>query len=219
MLGRSDWTRLRRLERWCFIGSVALGHDRCRRYIGPRLFGGEGIHAGTDETHLHCPIAWRRSGCLFPRLGYLRLRYDVLGLRAAAGGTRSAAGRLVPVRTDLHPRQCDGQGRVQARGRRTLPNRRLSRHRGADIPDEKDNWQFGSGASFYLDATQEPYAKNYRMYSYVAEELPALIGHEFPADMARQSITTLCFNSAMPGAARWPKIIMSAQFIPNTTPA
>ncbi|MES0151002.1 S-formylglutathione hydrolase [Mesorhizobium sp. M0012] len=60
--------------------------------------------------------------------------------------------------------------------------------RGADIPDEKDNWQFGSGAGFYLDATQEPYAKNYRMYSYIVEELPAVIGREFPADMARQSI-------------------------------
>ncbi|MER8823354.1 S-formylglutathione hydrolase [Mesorhizobium sp. M0991] len=60
--------------------------------------------------------------------------------------------------------------------------------RGADIPDEKDNWQFGSGAGFYLDATQEPYARNYRMYSYIVEELPAVIGREFPADMARQSI-------------------------------
>lgn len=60
--------------------------------------------------------------------------------------------------------------------------------RGAGIPDEKDNWQFGTGAGFYLDATQEPYAKNYRMYSYIVEELPAVIGREFPADMARQSI-------------------------------
>ncbi|MFU0507677.1 S-formylglutathione hydrolase [Pseudaminobacter sp. NGMCC 1.201702] len=60
--------------------------------------------------------------------------------------------------------------------------------RGEGIPDEKDNWQFGCGAGFYLDATQQPYAKNYRMYSYVTEELPALIGANFPADMSRQSI-------------------------------
>jgi S-formylglutathione hydrolase len=60
--------------------------------------------------------------------------------------------------------------------------------RGADVPDEKDNWQFGSGAGFYLDATQEPYVRNYRMYSYVAKELPALIEREFPADMSRQAI-------------------------------
>jgi S-formylglutathione hydrolase len=60
--------------------------------------------------------------------------------------------------------------------------------RGADVPDEKDNWQFGSGAGFYVDATQAPFARNYRMYSYVMEELPALIGENFPVDMGRQAI-------------------------------
>lgn len=60
--------------------------------------------------------------------------------------------------------------------------------RGDDIPDEPDNWQFGKGASFYVDATQAPYARNYRMYSYITEEMPALIATEFPADMARQAI-------------------------------
>lgn len=60
--------------------------------------------------------------------------------------------------------------------------------RGDDVPDEKDNWQFGKGAGFYVDATQSPYDKNYRMYSYVTEELPKLIGAHFPADMNRQSI-------------------------------
>jgi len=60
--------------------------------------------------------------------------------------------------------------------------------RGPDIPDEKDNWQFGSGAGFYVDATQAPYARNYRMASYVTEELPALVAANFPVDMARQGI-------------------------------
>lgn len=60
--------------------------------------------------------------------------------------------------------------------------------RGEGVPDEPDNWQFGSGAGFYLDATQEPYAANYRMYSYLTQELSALIGKEFPADMSRQGI-------------------------------
>jgi S-formylglutathione hydrolase len=60
--------------------------------------------------------------------------------------------------------------------------------RGENVPDEKDNWQFGGGAGFYLDATQAPFATNYRMYSYVTEELPALIAKEFPADMNRQAI-------------------------------
>ncbi len=60
--------------------------------------------------------------------------------------------------------------------------------RGEGVPDEPDNWQFGFGAGFYLDATQEPYAANYRMYSYLTQELSALIGKEFPADMSRQGI-------------------------------
>ncbi|MEO3999027.1 S-formylglutathione hydrolase [Mesorhizobium sp. CAU 1732] len=60
--------------------------------------------------------------------------------------------------------------------------------RGDGVPDEKDNWQFGCGAGFYLDATQAPFAKNYRMYSYITQELPALIEEEFPADMSRQGI-------------------------------
>ncbi|WP_353641606.1 S-formylglutathione hydrolase [Mesorhizobium sp. WSM2239] len=60
--------------------------------------------------------------------------------------------------------------------------------RGADVPDEKENWQFGCGAGFYVDATQAPFARTYRMYSYVMEELPALIAENFPVDMGRQAI-------------------------------
>lgn len=60
--------------------------------------------------------------------------------------------------------------------------------RGENVPDEKENWQFGSGAGFYLDATRAPYAENYRMATYIAEELPALVAANFPVDMQRQSI-------------------------------
>lgn len=60
--------------------------------------------------------------------------------------------------------------------------------RGADVPDD-DAYDFGKGAGFYVDATEEPWAKTFRMRSYVEDELPALIGAEFPmADMARQGI-------------------------------
>ncbi|GGF80523.1 S-formylglutathione hydrolase [Azorhizobium oxalatiphilum] len=60
--------------------------------------------------------------------------------------------------------------------------------RGPDVPDEPDNWQFGCGAGFYVDATQEPYAANYQMATYVRDELPALVAKNFRADMSRQSI-------------------------------
>ncbi len=60
--------------------------------------------------------------------------------------------------------------------------------RGPEVPDEPDNWQFGCGAGFYVDATQAPYDRNYHMWSYVTEELPALVAREFPVDMGRQGI-------------------------------
>ena len=59
--------------------------------------------------------------------------------------------------------------------------------RGEDVPDE-DDWQFGSGAGFYVDATEAPYDANYRMYSYVMEDLPALVATQFPLRMDRQGI-------------------------------
>ena len=60
--------------------------------------------------------------------------------------------------------------------------------RGDDVPDAEGEYDFGKGAGFYLDATAEPWAKNYRMRSYIEDELPALIAEHFPADMDRQSI-------------------------------
>ena len=60
--------------------------------------------------------------------------------------------------------------------------------RGDDVPDA-DGYDFGKGAGFYVDATQEPWSKHYRMWSYVAHELPALVAAEFPVEMERQGIT------------------------------
>ena len=60
--------------------------------------------------------------------------------------------------------------------------------RNTGIPNETKDWDFGAGAGFYLDATQQPWAAHYRMFSYVTEELPALIAAHFPADLARAGI-------------------------------
>ncbi len=60
--------------------------------------------------------------------------------------------------------------------------------RGEAVPDD-EAYDFGQGAGFYVDATQAPYAANYRMYSYITEELPVLIAENFPADLDRQGIT------------------------------
>ena len=60
--------------------------------------------------------------------------------------------------------------------------------RGLAIPGEAESWDFGLGAGFYVDATQPPWSRGYRMYSYVAEELPALIQSSFPVDGERVGI-------------------------------
>src|SRR5882757_993429 len=61
--------------------------------------------------------------------------------------------------------------------------------RGEGVPGDPANaYDFGLGAGFYVDATQEPYARHYRMWSYVTEELPGVIAEHFPADMDRQSV-------------------------------
>jgi S-formylglutathione hydrolase len=61
--------------------------------------------------------------------------------------------------------------------------------RGEGVPDDPDGaYDFGLGAGFYVDATEAPFAAHYKMWSYVTDELPALVAALFPADMDRQSI-------------------------------
>jgi len=94
--------------------------------------------------------------------------------------------------------------------------------RGDDVPDEKDNWQFGQGAGFYLDATEAPFARNYRMESYIRDELAALVGQNFAIDKERQGI----FGHSMGGhgaitlALKNPQRYRSVSaFAPITQPA
>jgi S-formylglutathione hydrolase len=62
--------------------------------------------------------------------------------------------------------------------------------RGEGVPDDPEGaYDFGLGAGFYVDALQAPWAKHYRMRSYIESELPDLIARSLPADMSRQGIT------------------------------
>lgn len=56
------------------------------------------------------------------------------------------------------------------------------------LPGESASYDFGAGASFYVNATESPWSKHYRMYDYVVEELPALIAAHFPARVNRSGI-------------------------------
>ena len=62
--------------------------------------------------------------------------------------------------------------------------------RGADVPDDPDNdYDFGLGAGFYLNATAEPWSRHYHMYDYVTQELPAVVFNSFPGDAERHGLT------------------------------
>lgn len=61
--------------------------------------------------------------------------------------------------------------------------------RGPDVPGDPDGaYDFGLGAGYYLDATQPPWNRHYKMASYIGEELPAVVAANLPVDMKRQSI-------------------------------
>jgi S-formylglutathione hydrolase len=60
--------------------------------------------------------------------------------------------------------------------------------RGLGIPGETASYDLGVGAGFYVDATRSPWAEGYRMYSYVAAELPELVAAAFPVDPSRAGI-------------------------------
>ena len=62
--------------------------------------------------------------------------------------------------------------------------------RGEGVPDDPAGaYDFGLGAGFYVDATQAPFDRNYRMYSYVVDELPEVVASVFPVDLGRQAIS------------------------------
>jgi len=94
--------------------------------------------------------------------------------------------------------------------------------RGFDFPGEHESYDFGSGAGFYVDATEQPWAANYRMYSYVTEELPALIAANFPSDPTRHGIFghSMGGHGALVCALRNPKRYRSVSaFAPIVAPS
>lgn len=61
--------------------------------------------------------------------------------------------------------------------------------RGVELPGDRASWDFGVGAGFYVDATREPWSRHYRMRTYVADELRALVEGEFAVDGARTAMS------------------------------
>jgi S-formylglutathione hydrolase len=95
--------------------------------------------------------------------------------------------------------------------------------RGEGVPgDPAGAYDFGLGAGFYVDATQEPFAQNYRMWSYVTQELPQLVAANFPVDPVRQSIMghSMGGHGALTVALRHPNRYRAASaFAPIVAPS
>jgi S-formylglutathione hydrolase len=95
--------------------------------------------------------------------------------------------------------------------------------RGEGVPDDPAGaYDLGLGAGFYVDAVEAPYAENYRMWSYVTEELPALMEQAFPADMQRQAIMghSMGGHGALTVALRHPERFRSVSaFAPIVAPS
>ena len=93
--------------------------------------------------------------------------------------------------------------------------------RGAGIPGESDNWDFGVGAGFYVDATEEPWSRHYRMYSYLVHELLPTVQREFRLDPHRTGIFghSMGGHGALTIALRNPDLFRSVSaFAPIAAP-
>lgn len=93
--------------------------------------------------------------------------------------------------------------------------------RGEDVADD-EAYDLGKGAGFYVNATQDPWAPHFQMWSYIADELPALIGANFEIDMERQAITghSMGGHGALTLAMNLPGRFASVSaFAPITNPA
>jgi S-formylglutathione hydrolase len=93
--------------------------------------------------------------------------------------------------------------------------------RGAGVHDA-ESYDFGQGAGFYVDAAQQPWAHHYRMWTYVTEELPALIVGDFPVDGYRQGIMghSMGGHGALTVALRNPDLFRSVSaFAPIVAPS
>ncbi len=135
-------------------------------------------------------------GCYGGRLAYFKHRAETLDceMRFTVFTPQDAAGKKLPVVTYLAGLTCtEDNFTTKAGAYKTAAECGLvliapdTSPRGDHVPDE-DAWDFAKGAGFYVDATQSPWDKNYKMYSYITRELNQLIVENFPVDGSRQGI-------------------------------
>jgi S-formylglutathione hydrolase len=135
--------------------------------------------------------------CFGGTMGYYAAPSATLGLetRFAVFTPKQAAHGKLPVLTWLAGLTCTEETfMIKAGAQRLAAELGImlvapdTSPRGAGIEGEDKDWDFGIGAGFYVDAAATPWSRHYRMYSFVTEELPALVAQHFPAQADRQSI-------------------------------
>jgi S-formylglutathione hydrolase len=168
--------------------------------------------------------------CFEGTQGFYRHESRVIGLPMRFGVFRppQAATQSVPVLFYLAGLTCTEEtGAIKAGAQRIAAERGLmlvtcdTSPRNTGIAGEADDWEFGAGAGFYVNATQQPWARFYRMYDYVLDELRQTVLENFPADPHRIGI----FGHSMGGhgalvlALRNPQVFKSVSaFAPICSP-
>lgn len=137
------------------------------------------------------------AGCFGGITGTYKHASDVLGcdMQFSVYTPPAAATEKVPVLWYLSGLTCtEENATVKAGFQRVASELGLmvicpdTSPRGDHVPDD-DAYDFGKGAGFYVNATEDPWAKNFRMYDYVTQELPEFVGSVGMTDMSRQGIT------------------------------
>ncbi len=177
------------------------------KLAGQLCFGGDNAvfrHQSRDiggamTFTLYLPPQAREAGAKLPALLYLSgLTCDHTTFAQKAGAQRFAARHgFVLVAPDTSPRD-------------------------KRYPGDRSAWDFGVGAGFYVDATQAPWSVGYRMGSYVAQELPALVEAHFPVDPARWGVFghSMGGHGALVTALRHPERFKSVSaFAPIVAPS
>ena len=94
--------------------------------------------------------------------------------------------------------------------------------RGLQLEGEDEDWDFGTGAGFYVNASEAPWKENYHMFDYVTEELPSLVAGELGADEARIGVTghSMGGHGALICALKRPDVFRSCSaFAPISAPS
>jgi len=94
--------------------------------------------------------------------------------------------------------------------------------RGLQLEGEDEDWDFGTGAGFYVNASEAPWKEHYNMFDYVTEELPSLVAGELGADEARIGVTghSMGGHGALICALKRPDVFSSCSaFAPISAPS